>query len=108
LILENIHVATESLLQVCRLSTAGVNNTDQQIWARIVVGTAEAIPPSELVDTTGAGDGFIGGVMYGKDHQFSSFLVYSTDFETLNTLYTVFCYALRSSAVVLFILVIVI
>lgn len=51
--------------KACRLSTAGVNNTDQQIWARIVVGTAEAIPPSELVDTTGAGDGFIGGVMYG-------------------------------------------
>jgi hypothetical protein len=29
------------------------------------------------VDTTGAGDGFIGGVMYGKDNQFP-LLVYSS------------------------------
>ena len=97
-----MNIDTEILLQVCRLSTAGVDNTDRQIWARIIVGTAEAIPPLELVDTTGAGDGFIGGVMYGKDHQFSSFVVYSTGFESFKTLYTVFCYALRSSAVVLF------
>lgn len=66
------------LLQVCRLSTVDADNIEQRIWGRVFVGTAEAIPPSELVDTTGAGDGFIGGVMYGKYHQFSSFLVYST------------------------------
>jgi len=28
------------------------------------LGTAEKIPPSELIDTTGAGDAFIGGVVY--------------------------------------------
>ncbi|XP_031100975.1 ketohexokinase [Ipomoea triloba] len=31
---------------------------------RLHVGTAEKIPPSELVDTTGAGDAFIGAVIY--------------------------------------------
>jgi len=65
-------------LQVCRLSSAGVDSIEQHIWGRVFVGTAEAIPPLELVDTTGAGDGFIGGVMYGKYHQCSSFLVCST------------------------------
>jgi len=28
-------------------------------------GTAEKIPPSELIDTTGAGDAFTGAVLYG-------------------------------------------
>ncbi|KAH9627035.1 hypothetical protein KSS87_023723 [Heliosperma pusillum] len=32
---------------------------------RLHVGTAEKIPPSELVDTTGAGDAFIGAVLFG-------------------------------------------
>ncbi|KAM7271098.1 hypothetical protein ACFE04_030312 [Oxalis oulophora] len=31
---------------------------------RLFVGTAEKIPPSELIDTTGAGDAFIGAVLY--------------------------------------------
>ncbi|CAN0920383.1 KHK [Linum grandiflorum] len=31
---------------------------------RLFVGTAEKIPPEELVDTTGAGDAFIGAVLY--------------------------------------------
>ena len=35
------------------------------ICGRLHVGTAEKIPPSELVDTTGAGDAFIGAVLYG-------------------------------------------
>ncbi|PKA52056.1 putative fructokinase-3 [Apostasia shenzhenica] len=30
----------------------------------LLVGTAELIPPSELIDTTGAGDAFIGAVLY--------------------------------------------
>lgn len=34
---------------------------------RLFLGTAEKIPPSELVDTTGAGDAFIGAVLYGTD-----------------------------------------
>jgi sugar/nucleoside kinase (ribokinase family) len=33
---------------------------------RLFVGTAEKIPPPELVDTTGAGDAFIGAVLYGR------------------------------------------
>lgn len=32
---------------------------------RLLVGTAERIPHLELVDTTGAGDAFIGAVLYG-------------------------------------------
>ncbi|KAL9288462.1 putative ketohexokinase [Arabidopsis thaliana] len=31
---------------------------------RLFLGTAEKIPPEELVDTTGAGDAFIGAVLY--------------------------------------------
>ncbi|KAH6824227.1 pfkB-like carbohydrate kinase family protein [Perilla frutescens var. hirtella] len=34
------------------------------VGGRLLVGTAEKIPPSELVDTTGAGDSFIGAVLY--------------------------------------------
>ncbi|XP_031501849.1 uncharacterized protein LOC116265407 isoform X2 [Nymphaea colorata] len=36
-----------------------------QVTGRIIIGTAEKIPPSELIDTTGAGDAFIGAVIYG-------------------------------------------
>jgi hypothetical protein len=36
------------------------------LTGRLLVGTAEAIPSAELVDTTGAGDAFIGAVMYCK------------------------------------------
>ncbi|KAL0437312.1 UNVERIFIED_CONTAM: hypothetical protein Sradi_0439100 [Sesamum radiatum] len=35
------------------------------VGGRLLLGTAEKIPPSELVDTTGAGDSFIGAVLYG-------------------------------------------
>ncbi|KAK4779316.1 hypothetical protein SAY86_006844 [Trapa natans] len=35
------------------------------VHGRLFLGTAEKIPPSELVDTTGAGDAFIGAVLYG-------------------------------------------
>lgn len=38
----------------------------ETLCGRLHVGTAEEIPPSELVDTTGAGDAFIGAVLYGK------------------------------------------
>ncbi|CAI0560600.1 unnamed protein product [Linum tenue] len=34
------------------------------ISGRLFVGTAEKIPPAELLDTTGAGDAFIGSVLY--------------------------------------------
>ncbi|XP_021763356.1 ribokinase-like isoform X1 [Chenopodium quinoa] len=36
------------------------------LCGRLHVGTAEKIPPSELVDTTGAGDAFIGAVLYAS------------------------------------------
>lgn len=36
----------------------------KQILGRLLVGTAESIPPEELVDTTGAGDAFVGGIIY--------------------------------------------
>ncbi|XP_059275908.1 uncharacterized protein LOC132030344 [Lycium ferocissimum] len=34
------------------------------VSGKLLLGTAEKIPPSELVDTTGAGDAFIGAVLY--------------------------------------------
>lgn len=45
------------------LSERGIPGRTQ---GRLYFGTAETIPPSELVDTTGAGDAFIGAVLYGK------------------------------------------
>ncbi|KAI4349316.1 hypothetical protein L6164_009921 [Bauhinia variegata] len=34
------------------------------VCGRLYVGTAEKIPPSELIDTTGAGDAFVGAVLH--------------------------------------------
>nr|GMD71158.1 ribokinase-like isoform X3 [Ipomoea batatas] len=34
------------------------------VCGKLLLGTTEKIPPSELVDTTGAGDAFIGAVLY--------------------------------------------
>ncbi|PIN17733.1 Ribokinase [Handroanthus impetiginosus] len=34
------------------------------VGGRLLLGTAEKIPPSELVDTTGAGDSFVGAVLF--------------------------------------------
>ena len=31
-----------------------------------LLGSAKVIPPDELIDTTGAGDTFIGAVRYGE------------------------------------------
>lgn len=36
------------------------------VCGRLFVGTAEKIPACELIDTTGAGDAFIGAILYGK------------------------------------------
>ncbi|KAF0900839.1 hypothetical protein E2562_035475 [Oryza meyeriana var. granulata] len=44
-----------------RISADGVGS----ISGRLLLGTAEIIPSEELVDTTGAGDAFIGAVLYG-------------------------------------------
>jgi len=54
----NLPISVSS--EVGSLEAAGIG----KIYGRLLVGTAEAIPPSELVDTTGAGDGFIGSVLY--------------------------------------------
>ncbi|KAI3907783.1 hypothetical protein MKW98_008460 [Papaver atlanticum] len=45
---------------VVRLSAKGIGAVN----GRLLVGTAEKIPPSELIDTTGAGDAFIGATLY--------------------------------------------
>lgn len=46
------------------------------VSGRLFVGTAEKISPSELIDTTGAGDAFIGAVLYGKLTISSKMLIY--------------------------------
>ncbi|KAH1227527.1 hypothetical protein GmHk_10G027752 [Glycine max] len=48
------------LLSVAKLKAEGIGTVSGKLY----VGTAESIPPSELVDTTGAGDAFIGAVIY--------------------------------------------
>lgn len=50
-----------SLQNQLQLSAEGIGVVN----GRFYLGTAEMIPPSELVDTTGAGDAFIGAVLYG-------------------------------------------
>ncbi|XP_043704014.1 ketohexokinase-like isoform X2 [Telopea speciosissima] len=45
---------------VKRLKADGIG----MVNGRLFVGTAEKIPASELVDTTGAGDAFIGAILY--------------------------------------------
>lgn len=44
------------------------------VCGTLFVGTAEKIPPGELVDTTGAGDSFIGATLYGRTKKFSIFV----------------------------------
>ncbi|KAJ8899170.1 hypothetical protein K2173_011957 [Erythroxylum novogranatense] len=43
-----------------KLSASGIGT----VSGRLLVGTAEKIPPTELIDTTGAGDAFIGAVLF--------------------------------------------
>ncbi|GLT67572.1 hypothetical protein SLA2020_398690 [Shorea laevis] len=45
---------------VIQLTAKGIG----AVSGRLFVGTAEKIPPSEIVDTTGAGDAFIGAALY--------------------------------------------
>ncbi|KAL2488043.1 pfkB-like carbohydrate kinase family protein [Forsythia ovata] len=45
---------------VAKLCAKGIGT----VSGRLLLGTAEKIPPSELVDTTGAGDAFIGAAVY--------------------------------------------
>ncbi|KAI5057489.1 hypothetical protein GOP47_0027504 [Adiantum capillus-veneris] len=44
----------------------------KQFSGRLLIGTAETIPASELVDTTGSGDAFIGAVLYSLCTQMSA------------------------------------
>ncbi|KAK2632800.1 hypothetical protein EUGRSUZ_L01052 [Eucalyptus grandis] len=46
--------------EVVKLKANGI----EPLTGRLFVCTAERIPPSELVDTTGAGDAFIGAILY--------------------------------------------
>ncbi|KAH7523553.1 hypothetical protein FEM48_Zijuj06G0024300 [Ziziphus jujuba var. spinosa] len=58
--LPNIKFAVVTLGQEgCIMLERSVN-----VHGRLIVGTAEKIPPLELLDTTGAGDAFIGAVLY--------------------------------------------
>ncbi|KAI3526539.1 hypothetical protein L1887_05796 [Cichorium endivia] len=45
---------------ITRLQAKGIGS----VCGRLFLGTAEKIPESELVDTTGAGDAFIGAILY--------------------------------------------
>lgn len=50
-------ISSEASLRICADGIGAVNG-------RLHVGTAEIISPTELIDTTGAGDAFIGAVLY--------------------------------------------
>ncbi|OWM62813.1 ribokinase-like [Punica granatum] len=54
-------------IPICILSEAMNMRAERigTVHGKLFLGTAEKIPPSELVDTTGAGDAFIGAVLYG-------------------------------------------
>ncbi|KAE8701403.1 hypothetical protein F3Y22_tig00110548pilonHSYRG00917 [Hibiscus syriacus] len=51
---------------VTKLTSSGIGT----LTGRLFVGTAEKIPPLELVDTTGAGDAFIAAVLYDTFNYF--------------------------------------
>ncbi|BFG42830.1 hypothetical protein CerSpe_291040 [Prunus speciosa] len=57
---DNIAIPTCVSSPVTKLRANGVGT----VCGRLFVGTAEKVPPSELQDTTGAGDSFIGAVLY--------------------------------------------
>ncbi|KAI4349315.1 hypothetical protein L6164_009920 [Bauhinia variegata] len=64
---ENITIPTCISSSVTKLKAEGIGT----VCGRLYVGTAENIPPSELIDTTGAGDAFIGAVLYAICANFS-------------------------------------
>ncbi|KAG7984854.1 hypothetical protein I3843_04G181100 [Carya illinoinensis] len=57
---ESVAIPTYISSPVTRLRVNGIGT----VCGRLLLGTAEKIPPSELIDTTGAGDAFIGAVVY--------------------------------------------
>lgn len=56
-----------------KLKASGIGT----VSGRLFVGTAEKIPPSELIDTTGAGDAFVGAVLYGVLNDFPALSISS-------------------------------
>ncbi|KAL5996808.1 hypothetical protein ACLOJK_007728 [Asimina triloba] len=57
-------IDTDNIIPTCissMLTARGIG----MVNAKLFLGTAEVIPPSELIDTTGAGDAFIGAILYG-------------------------------------------
>ncbi|KAG5043655.1 hypothetical protein GYH30_007484 [Glycine max] len=54
------HIPTCISSSVTKLHAEGIGT----VCSRLYIGTAKNIPPSELIDTTGAGDAFIGAVLY--------------------------------------------
>ncbi|KAJ4901660.1 pfkB-like carbohydrate kinase family protein [Raphanus sativus] len=52
-----------SFLPVCNSST--VTRLKGNVTGRLCIVTAEKIPSSEIIDTTGAGDAFTGALLYG-------------------------------------------
>ncbi|KAL9397829.1 hypothetical protein Peur_012082 [Populus x canadensis] len=57
---DNIAIPTCYASPLTKIRADGIGTVN----GRLFVGTAEKIPPPELVDTTGAGDAFIGAVLY--------------------------------------------
>ncbi|XP_038717539.1 uncharacterized protein LOC120010763 isoform X2 [Tripterygium wilfordii] len=57
---DSIGIPTCLSSPVAKLTAQGIG----AVSGRLFAGTAEKIPPSELVDTTGAGDAFIGAALY--------------------------------------------
>ncbi|XP_038888958.1 ribokinase isoform X2 [Benincasa hispida] len=57
---ENINVPASVSSPVAKLRAKGIGT----VCGRLLLGTAEKISESEIVDTTGAGDAFVGAVLY--------------------------------------------
>ncbi|XP_049387962.1 uncharacterized protein LOC125852276 isoform X2 [Solanum stenotomum] len=59
-------IDTTSTLPTCKTSDVAKLHAKGigTVCGRLLVGTAEKIPSSEIVDTTGAGDAFVGAVLY--------------------------------------------
>ncbi|XP_019429598.1 PREDICTED: ribokinase-like isoform X4 [Lupinus angustifolius] len=59
---ETVSIPTCISSPVTKLMAKGIGT----VSGRLYLGTTESIPPSEVIDTTGAGDAFIGAVLYGS------------------------------------------
>lgn len=67
---------------VAKLRAEGIGT----VCGRLLLGTAEKIPESEIVDTTGAGDAFIGAVLYGS-YYVNNFIWYLLSLYFLATVF---------------------